>query len=102
MNRPYALINKITVKPGKRDEVIAILLESGKPFNDNPSCILYLVYKDKKDSNVIWVEDVWTNQADHTVAMNTPDMLTFIARCMSLLEGMPEQIEIDLAGGKGL
>ncbi len=92
----------MTTKPSKRDEVIAILLESGKAFNDNPSCIHYLVYKDKKDPNAIWVEDVWTNQEDHSAAMNTPEMRSYIMKCISLLEGMPEQMEISFAGGKGL
>jgi len=102
MDTYYALINKMTVKSGRRDEVVTILLESGKPFNDNPSCILYLVYKDKRDPNIIWVEDVWTNQNDHTAAMSTPEMRSHIMRCVPLLEGMPEQIEITSVGGKGL
>jgi hypothetical protein len=32
MNNSYALINRLTTKPGKRDEVIKVLLEAGKPF----------------------------------------------------------------------
>lgn len=102
MNNPYTLINKMVCKPGKRDEVIAILLESGKAFHDNPSCVLYLVYKDTNDPDVIWVEDAWTNQGDHTAAMNTSEMRPFIATCMSLLAGMPQQIAVKYVGGKGL
>ena len=102
MNTYYALLNKMTAKPAKRDEVIAILLESGKAFNDNSSCVLYLVYKDREDPDTIWIEDVWTNQNDHSAAMNAPEMRPYIMKCMPLLEGMPEQVEIDLAGGKGL
>jgi quinol monooxygenase YgiN len=102
MNTRYALINKMTVKPGKRDEVINIMLEAGKPFDDNPACVLYLVYRDASDPQVIWVEDVWTNKDDHAAAMSNPAMRSFIAQTMPLLEGMPEQIEVELAGGKGL
>jgi quinol monooxygenase YgiN len=102
MIQNYALINKMTVKPGKRDEVINILLTAGKPFNDNPACILYLVYKDNKDPNAIWVEDVWTNKEDHVAAMSSLEMRPFIAQCMPLLEGIPEQAEVELVGGKGV
>ena len=102
MNSQYALINKLITKPGKRDEVIKILLEAGKPFDDNPACILYLVYKDAKDTNVIWVEDLWTNKDDHTTAMARPEVRPFVAQAIPLLEGMPEQIEVEPAGGKGL
>ena len=102
MKSHYALINKMTTKPGKRDEVLTILLEAGKPFADNPACIFYLVYIDMQDPNTIWVEDLWTNKDDHTAAMSSPEMRSFITQCMPLLEGMPEQIPVELAGGKGL
>jgi quinol monooxygenase YgiN len=102
MNNYYALLNKLTAKPGKRDDVMKILLEAGKPFDGNPACLLYLVYKDVKDPNVIWVEDLWTNKDDHTAAMATPEVRPLVAQAIPLLEGMPEQIEIEPVGGKGV
>ena len=102
MSNRYALINKMTAKPGKRAEVVAILLDSGKSFNSNPACLLYLVYEDKKNPNVIWVEDVWAGKDEHTAAMSTPEMRPQVMKCMPLLEGMPEQIEVTPVGGKGL
>ena len=102
MNTHYALINRLTAKPGKRDEVMKILLTAGKPFQDNASCILFLVSEDVKDPNVIWVEDLWTSKEEHAAALARPDFRPFVAQAMSLLEGMPEQIEIHPAGGKGL
>ena len=102
MNNYYALLNKLTAKPGKRDEVMKILLEAGKPFNDNPACLLYLVYKDVNDPNVIWVEDLWTNKDNHTAALARPEVRPLVAQAIPLLEGMPEQREIEPVGGKGL
>jgi quinol monooxygenase YgiN len=102
MNNYYALINKLIAKPGKRDEVIKILLEAGKPFDNNPACMLYLVYKDVKDPHVIWVEDLWTNKDSHTEAMAQPEVRPFVAQAIPLLDGMPEQIEIKPVGGKGV
>ena len=78
------------------------MLEAGKPFDDNPACILYLVSKDTKDPNVIWVEDLWTNKEEHTTAMASLEMRSFITQTIPLLDGMPEQIEVELVGGKGL
>src|SRR4051812_928805 len=91
----YALLNKMTVKPGKRQEVIDILLESGAAFDDNPQCLLYLVSKDKQDENVIWVQDVWTDELSHEQAMNDEKMQWYVKQAMPLLEGMPEQIAIE-------
>lgn len=102
MQSYYALINKLTTKPGRRDEVIQLLLESGKRFQQHPSCIYYLVFKDTNSPNIIWVEDAWTNKEDHTTALAQPEMKPYIAKTIPLLEVMPEQYEIQYAGGKGL
>ena len=102
MNNYYALINRLTAKPGKRDEVIKVLLEAGKPFQVNSACILYLVYEDVKNPNVIWVEDLWTSKEEHTTALASPEVRPFVAQAIPLLEGIPEQLEVAPVGGKGL
>ncbi len=96
----YALINKMTTMPGKRQEVIDILTESGKAFDDVPSCLLYLVSEDVDDPNVIWIQDVWTNKADHEAIMKSEKMMSYIKKAMPLLEGMPEQHEVKMLAGK--
>ncbi len=102
MNSHYALINKLIAKPGKREEVIEILLAAGRPFQDNPACILYLVCKDARDPNIIWVEDLWTSKDEHTAALAKPEVRPFVAQAIPLLEGMPEQTEVEPIGGKEL
>lgn len=98
----YALINKMTVQAGRRDEMVEILIESGKVFDDNPACELYLVSKDKNDETVIWVQDIWTGEKAHQAAMANENMKQYIQKSMPLLDGMPEQIEIEAVGGKHL
>ncbi len=98
----YALLNKLTTKPDQRQNVVDILLESGKLFDDNPACHLYLVSESAADADVIWVTDLWTDQESHTEALQAPELRPFIEKSMPLLEGMPEQIEIRPVGGKGL
>ena len=96
----YALINKMTVQAGKRDAMIEILIESGKAFNDNPACELYLISKDKNNESVIWVQDFWVDSASHKAAMADDGMKQYIQKSMPLLAGMPEQFEIVAIGGK--
>jgi quinol monooxygenase YgiN len=98
----YALLNKLTAKPDQRQQVVDILLESGKLFDDNPNCHLYLVSESTDDPNVIWVVDLWTSQEEHEKALQTPELRPFVEKSLPLLEGMPEQIEIRPVGGKGL
>jgi quinol monooxygenase YgiN len=96
----FALLNRLTAKPGQRDRVVEILVESGKLFDDNPACILYLVSESKDDPNLIWVVDLWTGAEDHAEALKAPELRPYIDECMPLLEGMPEQIAMRPAGGK--
>jgi quinol monooxygenase YgiN len=96
----YVLINKMTTKPGKRQEVIDIMIKAGKIFDENPSCLIYLLGASKDDPNAIWVQDIWTNKEAHETAMQTDDMSAYIKAAMSLLEDMPEQFEVEPMGGK--
>jgi quinol monooxygenase YgiN len=98
----YGLLNKLTAKPGKRQQVVEILLESGKLFDDNPACLLYLVSESTNDPNLVWIVDLWTSQEEHADALKAPELRPFVEKAMPLLEGMPEQIEIRPVGGKGL
>ena len=49
-NGMWGLIAKITILPGKRDEMIAILRESAAEM---PGCLSYVVAKDAADENAI-------------------------------------------------
>lgn len=97
----YALINRLTAKPGQRGRVVEILVESGKLFGDDPDCLLYLVSESPDQPNLIWVIDLWETKEAHQAALNAPALRPYIEQAMPLLEGMPEQIEIRPVGGKG-
>ena len=98
----HVLLNRLTAKPGRRRQVVDILLESGKLFDDNPACLLYLVSEAADEPDVIWVVDLWTDPEAHAKALQAPELRPFVEQAMPILEGMPEQIEVHPAGGKGL
>ena len=98
----HVLLNKLTAKPGKRDQVIQNLLESGKLFDDNAECVMYLVTESSDSPNDIWVFDLWTSEYAHSQALQAPELQPSIAETVPLLEGMPEQIGVQARGGKGL
>src|SRR5919106_1152076 len=98
----YALLNKLTAKQDQRPRVVEILLESGRLFDDNPACLLYLVSESTDDPNLVWVIDLWTSREAHAEALKAPELQPFVEQAMPLLEGMPEQIEVRPVGGKGL
>ena len=94
------LINKLTTKPGARGAVTAILLESGRVFESLDACLMSLVTHDIADDNVVWVEDVWTDESAHEQAMADPAMQEYVQRAIPLLEGLPEQHRVMPVGGK--
>jgi quinol monooxygenase YgiN len=98
----HVLLNRLTARPGQRRQVVDILVESGKLFDDNPACLLYMVSEAAGEDDVVWVVDVWTDRQAHAEALQAPELRPFVERAMPLLEGMPEQIEVHPVGGKGL
>ena len=96
----YALLNRLTAKPGQRQAVVQHLLESGRLFDDNAACLLYLVSEPTGSPDDIWVVDLWTTEEEHTRALQAPEMRPHIEATTPLLEGMPQQIEVLPRGGK--
>ena len=98
----YALLNRLTARPAQRDRVVGNLVESGKQFDGNAACLLYLVAESADDPDDIWVVDLWTSEDEHSEALQSPELQPYFAETMPLLEAKPEQIEVRPRGGKGL
>jgi quinol monooxygenase YgiN len=95
----YGLIGKINAAPGKRDELIAILLEAVAGM---PGCVSYVVAKDSTDEGAIWVTEVWDTKASHEASLALPSVQEAIARGRPLIAGFGERFETVPIGGHGL
>jgi quinol monooxygenase YgiN len=95
----YGLISKITTNPGKRDEVIAILLEG---VGNMPGCLSYIVAKDASDANTIWITEAWDNRASHEASLSLPSVKEAIAKARSLIAGFSDRSVTAPVGGRGL
>jgi quinol monooxygenase YgiN len=95
----YGLIGKINASPGKRDELIAILLEG---LTGMPGCVSYVVAKDSSDEGAIWVTEVWDTRASHEASLSLPSVQEAIARARPLIAGFGERFETVPIGGHGL
>ena len=51
----YGLIGKLTARPGQRDLLQAILLESTRAM---PGCLNYIIAQDGTDADALWVTEV--------------------------------------------
>lgn len=78
----YGLIVKMTIVPGKRDEMIRILKESAA---DMPGCFSYVVAKDAVGENVLWVTEVWDSSASHDASLSLQQVKNAIPQAKPLV-----------------
>ena len=78
----WGMIAKITLIPGKRDEMIAILKESAA---DMRGCLSYIVSKDAADENTIWVTEVWDSLANHNASLSLPAVKSAAPRAKAIV-----------------
>ncbi|MBO0781625.1 MAG: antibiotic biosynthesis monooxygenase [Ktedonobacteraceae bacterium] len=97
----FGLFGKITTVPGKRDELVSILLGDGKGVPEMEGCELYIVNISPTEPDVIWVMEVWESREAHAASLNLEPVKEAIKRGRPLIAGM-EGFEMQPVGGKGL
>jgi quinol monooxygenase YgiN len=95
----YGLIGRITAYTGKRDELAAILLESTV---DMPGCLSYVVAKDSKNADALWVTEVWESETDHQAPLALPSVRAAISKGRPLIAAFDQQYATEPIGGAGL
>ena len=92
----YGLIGKLLAVPGRRDELVEIL-NAGSA--DMPGCLSYVVARDRKDGDAIWVTEVWETEAHHRASLQLPSVQEAIERGRPLMAGFGERHETTPVGG---
>jgi len=95
----WGMIAKITLLPGKRDEMIEILKESAAGM---PGCLSYVVAKDAIDENTIWVSEVWDSTASHDASLSLPAVKNAIPRSKALVANFEKIAVTNPVWGTGL
>src|SRR5215469_824236 len=95
----WGLIAKITLLPGRRDEMVEILKESAA---DMPGCLSYVVAKDATDANTIWVTEVWDSTASHDASLTLPAVKNAIPRGKAIISNFEKIAVTSPVWGAGL
>ena len=95
----YGLIGKMMSVPGKRDELISILLEG---TGSMPGCLIYIVASDPNDETALWITEVWDREESHQASLSLPAVRDAIARGRPLIAGFGERFVTTPVGGQGL
>jgi quinol monooxygenase YgiN len=85
--------------PGKRDALIAILVEG---VSGMPGCLSYIVAQDPTDADGIWVTEAWDSRDSHKASLSLPSVQQAISRGKPLIAGFGERFETMPIGGHGL
>lgn len=95
----YGLIGKMIAAEGKRDELLAIMSQE---VTSMPGCLSYVIAKDCKDPNGIWISEVWDSEASHKASLSIPAVQQTIAKAKPLIAGFGDYFTTEPVGGIGL
>lgn len=95
----YGLIGKMLAQPGKRDELVGLLLESTGAM---PGCLSYVVATDATHPDAIWITEVWDGPESHQGSLKLAAVQATIAKARPLIAGFGERFETQPVGGVGL
>jgi quinol monooxygenase YgiN len=73
----YGLIGRMLATAGRREELLAILLDNNEPM---PGCRSYIVARDPASEDGIWITEVWDSQAEHQGSLQLPHVQAMIAK----------------------
>jgi quinol monooxygenase YgiN len=95
----FGLIGKMRATSGKRDALVAILLEG---TGSMPGCLSYIVAADPADPDAIWITEVWTDEESHKASLSLPEVQAAIAKARPIIAGFDSQTRTTPLGGVGL
>lgn len=95
----YGLIGRMLATPGKREELLEIMLAGNDAM---PGCISYVIARDPGNADGIWITEVWTDSASHRASLGLPHVQATIAKARPLIAGFAEHFETEPLGGLGL
>lgn len=97
----YGIHGKLTVHPGQRDKMVAILLRDVEALKA-VGCDLYMVSVSDKHPDDVFVTEVWTSPEAHRGSLALPSVKAAIAEARPLMTGAFEQAEFQVVGGLGV
>lgn len=95
----YGLIGRMLAVEGKREDLLAVMLEGSAPM---PGCRSYVIARDPASADGIWVTEVWDSAEQHIASLQLPHVQATIARARPLIAGFAERFETEPQGGIGI
>ena len=97
----YGYVGTMGTQPGRRDEVIAILLRDVDGLRE-AGCSSYVVSVSNAEPDLIYVSEVWQSKDHHDASLGLPTTKAAIAEAMPMLTGEFAGEDYEVVGGLGL
>src|SRR5688500_7742637 len=95
----YGLIGKMVATPGNRDALASIILNGAGTM---PGCLSYIVAKDPREENALWITEVWDSADSHKASLSLPRVREAIAKGRPLIASFGDSVQSEPIGGHGL
>ena len=95
----YGLIGKMVATPGSRDALAAIILGGTDAM---PGCLSYVVAKDPRDGDALWITEVWDSADSHKASLSLPGVKEAISKARPLIASFGDGVQSEPIGGYGL
>jgi quinol monooxygenase YgiN len=92
----------MAARPGKGSVLAGKLLTIAEGMRDAPGCELYVVNLSADEPDIVWVTEIWTDEAASTRALSADLSEAGIGDVVELLAEPPELVELTPLGGPGL
>ncbi|MBW8785851.1 MAG: antibiotic biosynthesis monooxygenase [Novosphingobium sp.] len=86
----WGLLGRIRAVPGKREEVIAHLLDSSR---DVPGKLVYLISLEIDDPDAFWITEVWRDKAAYDACLAMPEVQQGLALTGPLIAAVEHRTE---------
>jgi quinol monooxygenase YgiN len=99
----YGMFNTFIAQPGKRDELVDILLQAAESMQQASGCLVYIVNKDAQKEDHIHVTEIWETAEDHAASLTMEGASNLIAKAVPLLKlDQTSRVLLEVVGGKGI
>ena len=95
----YGLIGRMRAAPGRRDELVSLMLGETDAM---PGCHSYVVALDPGEEDSIWITEVWDSRESHAASLQLPQVKAVIQKARPLIAGFGEHFETTPVGGVGV
>jgi quinol monooxygenase YgiN len=98
----FGMLGKLVTHPGRREELVEVLLDAAKQLGNVDGCELYVISRDADDADALWVVEAWRDEAAHRASLDLPEVRAAIERGRPLIARFESGAKLRPVGGLGL